>query len=149
MKEIIIQLLSAAAGSVAFGLVFNVRRKYLPLIAALGAVCWGVWLHVDAVFLGEPFIPALASGLITAILVEIFSRILRAPSTIFFLTSTIPLIPGGTLYNFMAAMVEAKKAEAFQYGTRALYISLGIAVGMCIAWAICDFLRKMRARVTN
>ena len=43
-KQQIIQLLSGAAGSVGFGLIFNLRKKYLPLVAAGGFLGWLVYL---------------------------------------------------------------------------------------------------------
>ncbi len=144
MTGILIQLIMAGIGSVAFGLIFNVNKRYLVVIFMLGMLCWGTWLFSESVIPDRVFVTALTAGLVLAIASEIISRLLRAPSTTFFLTATIPVIPGGWLYRFMLAMVETRKEDALQYGMQALIIALGIAVGMSIVWAVCDLIRKIK-----
>lgn len=144
--EMIKELIMAGLGSVAFGLVFNVNKRYLAVIFGLGVLCWGTWLYVDTWMEDNWFVIALITGLVVAVASEIISRILRAPSTIFFLTATIPIIPGGQLYHCMQGIVQGQRAYASDFGTRTLYIALGISIGMSIAWAICDLSRKVRKR---
>ena len=136
----------AGIGSVAFGLVFNVKKKYVPVIFVLGILCWGTWLLSQSVIPDHLFFTALWSGLVMALASEIISRLMKAPSTTFFLTATIPIIPGGQLYRFMLAVVESRAEDAVLYGTGTLIVALGIAVGMSIAWAVCDFNRKIKRR---
>lgn len=146
MMETIIQLVMAGIGSVAFGLIFNVNKKYLAVIFGLGVLCWGTWLYSDSLGKNSIFVTALLAGLVVAIAAEIISRIIKAPSTIFFLTATIPIIPGGQLYHCMQGFITGQKAYAADYGTRTLYVALGISTGMSIAWAVCDLSRKVRRR---
>ncbi len=97
-KQQIIQLLSGAAGSVGFGLIFNLRKKYLPLVAAGGFLGWLVYLLCSRYIWEGVFLPTLAASFATAIFAEVLARVCRAPSTLFFLTAVIPLVPGRTLY---------------------------------------------------
>ena len=106
----IVQLFTGAAGSVAFGILFHMKKKHLPL-AALGGF-----------------------------------RSCRSTSTSFFVTSVIPLIPGSTLYYCMRSVVEGDLHQAWNYGRDTFLYALGIAAGMSIAWAICDFLRKIKGK---
>ncbi|MDD6147356.1 MAG: threonine/serine exporter family protein [Lachnospiraceae bacterium] len=149
MSKIIIELITAGLGSVAFGLIFNVKKKYLPVTFGLGLLCWVAWLYFGSLIGDNLFITSLFTGLAMAIAAEIISRVLRAPSTIFFLTATIPIIPGGPLYHCMVSIVEGNQEMASSYGRATLFIALGISVGMSIAWAICDLSRKIRKRING
>lgn len=113
----IVQLFTGAAGSVAFGILFHMKKKHLPLAA------FGIDLYA-----------------------EILARSCRSTSTSFFVTSVIPLIPGSTLYYCMRSVVEGNLHQAWNYGRDTFLYALGIAAGMSIAWAICDFLRKIRGK---
>ena len=129
----IVQLFTGAAGSVAFGILFHMKKKHLPL-AALGG------------FLGWLFFPTLAAAFGIDLFAEILARSFRSTSTSFFVTSVIPLIPGSTLYYCMRSVVEGNLHQAWNYGRDTFLYALGIAAGMSIAWAICDFLRKIRGK---
>ena len=122
----IVQLFTGAAGSVAFGILFHMKKKHLPL-AALG-------------------FPTLAAAFGIDLYAEILARSCRSTSTSFFVTSVIPLIPGSTLYYCMRSVVEGNLHQAWNYGRDTFLYALGIAAGMSIAWAICDFLRKIRGK---
>ena len=46
----VIQLITGAIGSVAFGLLFHMKTKYLPLAAAGGFLSWLVFLFGEVFF---------------------------------------------------------------------------------------------------
>ena len=60
----------------------------------------------------------------------------------FFALSEIPLIPGSTLYYCMLNAAGGHADEAVSYGLKTFAVALGIAAGMSIVWALCDFSRK-------
>lgn len=144
MRDAIIQLITGAIGSVGFALVFHVRKSYFLHVLSGSVLCWGTYLAATAA-LGstEVFMPTLISGFVTAILAEILARVCKAPSTVFFMTSIIPLIPGRTLFYFMQAIVREQYSQASNYGMATFLTALGIALGMSAAWTICDFSRKI------
>ena len=57
----VIQLITGAIGSVAFGLLFHMKTKYLPLAAAGGFLSWLVFLFGKSLW-GRVFLPALLAG---------------------------------------------------------------------------------------
>ena len=126
MMQVLSQLLSAALGSVGFGLIFNLNRRYLPA-AAVGSV----------------FLANLLAGFCAALYAEILARCCNAPSTPFFITSAIPLIPGSTLYYCMNAVVSSDLRAAEHFGEQTFLAALGIASGMAIAWCLADLRRKL------
>ena len=99
----VIQLITGAIGSVAFGLLFHMKTKYLPLATAGGFLSWLVFLFGKNLW-GSVFLPALLAGFIADVYAEILARICKGTSTSFFVTSVIPLIPGSTLYYCMSSL---------------------------------------------
>lgn len=113
----IIQLFSGAVGCIGFGLIFNLRRRYLPLAAIGGFFGWLVYLLCSLYVWPEGiFLPTLAASFVTAMYAEFLARRCHAPSTPFFLTAVIPLVPGSTLYYCIDALVQNEGTSAQRYG---------------------------------
>ena len=143
----IIQVITGAVGSVGFGLIFNLRKKYILQAAAGGFLSWSIYLLCSHYVRSGIFLPTLAASFGTAIYTEILARVCKAPATIFFITSVIPLIPGKTLYYCMNAIVLNDYAGARQYGSVTFLYSVAIAAGMTMAWVLCDFSRKVHRQL--
>ncbi len=107
-------------------------------LAGGAGIAWLLGVLVPALPTHTPWLYALYA--------EILARSCRSTSTSFFVTSVIPLIPGSTLYYCMRSVVEGNLHQAWNYGRDTFLYALGIAAGMSIAWAICDFLRKIRGK---
>ena len=148
MMQIFSQLLSAALGSVGFGLIFNLNRRYLPAAGVGGFLAWLAYLLASDALHGI-FLANLLAGFCAALYAEVLARCLNAPSTPFFITSAIPLIPGSTLYYCMAAVVSSDPAAAEHFGGSTFLAALGIASGMSIAWCLADLSRKLHALMTR
>ena len=85
MMQVLSQLISAALGSVGFGLIFNLNRRYLPAAAVGGFLAWLAYLLADHA-LSSVFLANLLAGFCAAIYAEILARCCNAPSTPFFIT---------------------------------------------------------------
>ena len=79
----------------------------------------------------------MAAAMITTIYAEIMARVLKAPVAIYSNPSIIPLVPGGSLYYTMAALMAGDQQEFIARGTDTLMTALGIAVGI-IAISVID-----------
>ena len=140
----IIQLAAGAAGCVGFGFLYNLRKSFLPLAAIGGFLSWLVYLLTSHWLFSGIFLPTLTASFATAVYAEILARICHAPSTPFFLTSVLPLVPGSTLYYCIDALVQNEGGNAKQYGINTFLYALAISAGMAIAWTICDMVRKIQ-----
>ena len=106
----------AFLGTAGFALFCGERKKFVPVAALGGVICWGTYLMFDYVGAGL-FFSSLFSAVFAAIFGEVCARILKAPAVIFFTPAVIALIPGRTLYYCAAAMVDNNFALAvYQYG---------------------------------
>ena len=65
----IIQLITGAIGSVGFGILFHIKKKYLPLAAVGGFLSWLVFL-LGKEFWGNVFLPTLLAGFVTDVDVQ-------------------------------------------------------------------------------
>ncbi len=148
MTQAIVQLIMGGLGSIGFGIMFNLNRRYLPAAALGGVLGWFVYL-VTYYWLGTVLMPNLLAGCAAAIYAEILARTYNAPSTPFFIISAIPLIPGRGLYYCMNAVVHNDLALAQQYGRDTFLVALGISGGMAVAWCLVDLNRKLHARLKN
>ena len=73
MMQVLSQLLSAALGSVGFGLIFNLNRRYLPAAAVGGFLAWLAYLLADHA-LSSAFLANLLAGFCAALYAEILAR---------------------------------------------------------------------------
>ncbi|MBQ8562300.1 MAG: threonine/serine exporter family protein [Firmicutes bacterium] len=139
-----LQLGAGAVGSLGFSLLFNVRgAKRLFWCAVGGGVAWGVVLLVQLAG-GTEIAGYLAGSLVLTIYAEIMARLHFCPSTVYIATATIPLIPGGSLYNTMRfAMDEAWSSFAVQ-GLRTLGYAILISAGILIIHTIMNAYRAWK-----
>ena len=107
---------------------------------------WHGWAYLLAAnTLHSVFLANLLAGFCAALYAEILARCCNAPSTPFFITAAIPLIPGSTLYYCMNAVVSNDLSAAEHFGEQTFLAALGIAGGMAIAWCLADLSRKLHA----
>ena len=132
---ILTQLVTAFAGSLGFALLFNIRRDRLFPAAMGGLLAWGVYLLVDPLVAWDVprfFIASLALTLYA----EIMARVKKSPATVFLVSASIPLIPGGSLYTTMQYAVSAQWEAFTTQGMNTLLLAGAIAGGMLCMMAV-------------
>lgn len=139
-----LQLIAAFLGSLGFCLVFQLRRKYLFPAALGGLLCWGVYLLFNDAA-SSVFLPALAASAFAALYAEVLARVMKAPVTLFFISAVIPLIPGGNLFNAMRSAVRSEWETASMHGSMTLQYAVGIALGICLVWALSAMVQSVLA----
>lgn len=140
-----IQLLTAFLGAIGFSLLFHVRGRLILPASIGGMLEWGVYLlglhTMDGIFL-----PCLIASAFSAVYAEVMARLLKAPATVFFLPTIVPLIPGSTLYYMMHYAVQSDWVTAQYYRGLTIQYALGIAAGISLVWAVVDMLHKVKAK---
>ena len=131
-------------GSLGFALLYNIRGRRLVAAAGGGLLCCALFVILGLFIQNEPlkyFIVSLA----TSVYSEIFSRILKTPTTTFIITALIPLIPGGALYYTMSSAFEGDFDIFLTNAISTLLLALALAVGVCIAVAGTRFIMRIKA----
>jgi len=137
------QLITAGLGSLGFALMFNVRRNLLPSAVLGGIIDWGIYLAASEFFDGNVFVSSVAAAAFATIYAEVMARVMKAPSTIFYIPTVVPLIPGGSLFYTMSYAVLGEWPMVQSYGASTLYCALGIAAGMSFVLSVAYTARRM------
>ncbi len=140
----VFELIMAFFGSMGYAVLFHLRKKLMFVASMGGVLTWLVYL-ICVIFMPGVFFPSFIAASIGAFYAEIMARIIKTPSTPFFVVAMIPLIPGSTLYYTMNQVVHGNLTIASIYGVRTLQCAIGIGAGMSLAWALCDLSRKIEA----
>lgn len=131
----VVQILSAGVGSLGFALLFNLGKKNLISATVGGMASWLVYLLCFNSGLGY-FLSAVVCSGFCQIYSEIFARIKKAPATVFYIPTIVPLVPGGGLYYTMYYATRSDWVNFRSYGWQTLQVALGIAVGASFVSAI-------------
>ena len=134
ITEMIVQLLTGTLGSVGFALLFGLRSRYIPFAALGGFLCWGLYL-IGMQIWNVIFFAGLLAAAFSAFYSEIMARVKKAPTTLFYITAVIPLIPGRALYYTCSNVVARDWILAKEFAVLTLQYALSIATGACIVWA--------------
>ncbi len=152
MIGIATELATAVMGTLGFSMIFNVKRERLFAISIGGGLSWAVYLLI---FYNteEIFVSYFIASLTVAVYSEVIARIAKAPANIFLISSIIPLLPGGSLYYTMSALVSRDTAEFYAKGTETALSALGIATGAAIGflgftylfWGYLAIMKRLKA----
>lgn len=148
MKQEIIQIITAAVGTLGFSIYFRVSEKNVIASTLGGAIGWAIYLAAFKLT-GNMFFANFAAALIVYLYSEIMARILKAPANIFLIPGIIPLLPGGPLYYTMYGIVEGDKALFSENGTKTAAITFGIAVGIVVGAVFMSYITKLKNKKTE
>ncbi len=144
----VIQLLTAAIGSLGFAMIFRLRASFLPLAALGGVLNWGIYLILleltDTVFFSCLFASAAA-----AVYAELLAKRMHAPTTVFFVPAVIPSIPGSNLYYTMFGVVRADWGYAGKNAVLTAEYALAIAAGISIVFVVFAAVGRIRSYVKS
>lgn len=143
MLEILINVISAGASTVAFAIYFNAPKKSLIYCAIVGIVGWiSYYLLVSYVF--GSITSNLISAILIAVLSEYFSTKLRMPSTVFIYTGIFMIVPGYAMYHTMEYFANENYLMAFEKGYEAFGLACAIAIGVLIASTFSKSIRRYK-----
>ncbi|NFH31650.1 threonine/serine exporter [Clostridium sporogenes] len=129
MWKNIIQVLMAGVGTLGFTLFFSVAKKHVPAATFGGLLSWTIYLVIYHIT-GSIFLGNMIASMIVCLWSELMARKLKAPTNIFMIPGIIPLLPGGTLYYTMEAMLQRNKKVFIQKGLETVMITIGIVAGI-------------------
>ena len=111
MNQAILQIVCGVLGTFAFALFFHVAPRHLVLATVGGGLSWLLYLLVFAQGNGV-FLSAMAASFGICLWSEIMARVRKAPTNIFLIPGIIPLLPGGSLYYTMNALINGDGAAS-------------------------------------
>ena len=143
MGDMILQLATAFVGSLGFAMLFHVKKERLLLASLGGLLAWGVYLLMGQVS-DQEVVRYFVASVVLTVYAETLARLVKCPATLFIVTASIPLIPGGSLYRTMQYfMMNDLEAFSLQALTTVL-LAVALAVGMLVPTAIFQLGRRVR-----
>ncbi len=131
MKEIIL----AFIGSYCPAILFNIERKNLVWAGLCGAAGWATYKGVLTLS-GRNILGVFAAAIVISILSEVMAKILKTPSTVFYIPSLYPIVPGISAYYTVMYIINDKIAEATAKGLETLGSAGAIAFGILLVSTI-------------
>lgn len=131
-QDLSFQTLTAALGSLAFGIVYKVRNERLPVVAAGGGIGWFLYSVIFCRW-ESIFISNVAASVFATLYSEAMARKRKAPVVVFLLPCLIPLVPGGGLYYTMSYAVLKEMQQCRIYLSNTAEAAIGIAAGVILA----------------
>ena len=143
MGDMILQLATAFLGSLGFALLFHVKKERLLLASLGGLLAWGVYLLMGRATDQDVVRYFIASVALT-VYAETLARLVKCPATLFIVTASIPLIPGGSLYQTMQYFMKNDLASFSGQALTTVMLAVAIAVGMLVPTAIFQLGRRVQ-----
>lgn len=141
MGDMMMQLATAFLGSLGFALLFHVKRERLLAASLGGLLAWGVYLLMGQVT-DQDVVRYFVAAVVLTVYAEVLARMVKCPATLFIVTASIPLIPGGSLYRTMEFFME-NDLEAFsRQALTTVLLAVAIAVGMLFPTSVFQLVRR-------
>ena len=146
-----VELITAFLGSLGFALLFRVRREKLLLASLGGLLAWGIYLLMGFAT-DQDVVRYFAASVVLTVYWEIMARVVKCPGTLFIVTASMPLIPGGSLYHTMQYFMHNDLSACLAQALTTVLLAVSIAVGMLCPTAVFhllhrrDYLRNQREK---
>ena len=132
----ITQTLLAAAGTVAFALLFGVPRRYFPFCGLIGGAGWLLYAALS----GYAGLTPTEATFFATVLVILLSRacavLERCPATVFLIAGIFPLVPGAGIYWTSYYLVTGQMRLAASSGFAAVKAAIAIVLGIVFVFEI-------------
>lgn len=127
----ILQIVAAFFGTLAFAVVFNISKHQLIYCGAVGGLGWCVYL-LSFELTQELIISTFIATVVISIISHILAKLLKNPVTIYQIGGIFPMVPGAGIYKTLYFIVNDDYTQA----TYSLYLTLQIAGGIAVAMVL-------------
>ena len=144
--KLILEVLAAAVGTIAFSVLFYVPRRYYGFCGVCGAAGWVVYslLYKKGI---SPEEATFFAAVTVIFLSRVFAVKERCPATLFMIPGIFPLVPGAGVYWTSYYIVTEELDKASQTGFLALKVAVAIVLGIVFVFEIPQgFFRKLVGR---
>lgn len=134
MKEII----TCVIGTLSFAVLLKVPKDLLFYATFGGLISASISYFLESTG-KNVFIASLFAMAAVAVYSEIIARIRKTPATVILLPSTIPLLPGSTIYYAMQNAVNGNTQNFNYYAAQTAETAIGLGLGAVIVAVLVKF----------
>lgn len=145
MKEAVIQIITATTGALGFSIFFRVSEKNVLASTIGGGLGWALFLLINHLT-SNMFLSNFAAALFVYLYSQIMSGILKAPSNVYLIPGTIPLIPGGALYYTMRGLLDGDKVLFWNNLKTTAIVTFGLAAGIVIGTVMITYAKSLKVK---
>ena len=132
---LIIRSLAAGLGTIAFALMFRVRKRHFVDCGVLGTITWFAYMICIRIWNNEA-IAVFVSGFAAVLASRVLAVLRRCPATVFLMTSLIPLLPGIRLYRTIYYLLMGSAQISMHFGKLCFLTAFTIAVSIAVVQQI-------------
>ncbi len=123
-----IQACIATCSVLLIAIVLDAPKKALPYAALTGGIGW--WIYLLALKFNHIVPSTFVGASAIAVLSHIFSRVHKAPTTVFIISALYPFVPGTSVYKAVYALIVGNYPDFQNYALESLLISGAIATAI-------------------
>lgn len=140
----VIEIISCVVGTIAFSIIMRVPKNSLIIIAVGSTISATIERIITGLY-GD-FTGCLISMVCLSFYCELMARIVKIPTTVILMPSTIPLLPGSSIYYAMFYATQSDTKLFVKYIKSTLYAGLGIALGAVISSTVIKIINYYKTR---
>jgi len=139
-----VQTCVATCSVLLIAIVLDAPKKALPYAALTGGIGWLVYLLV--LKSNHIVFSTFVGASVIAVLSHVFSRIYKAPTTVFIISALYPFVPGTSVYKAVYALIASNYLQFQNYALESLLISGAIATAVFMVDSLASFWYKIKNR---
>lgn len=126
-----LEIILAFLGSYFPAVLFNIERKNLIWAGLCGATGWMAY-KTTLSLTGRGIFAVFIAAVVISLLSEVMAKILKTPSTVFYIPSLYPIVPGISAYYTVMYIIDDKISEAVYKGLETIGSAGAIAFGILL-----------------
>jgi uncharacterized membrane protein YjjB (DUF3815 family) len=127
MREFVLAFL----GSYAPAVLFNIERKNLVWAGLCGATGWAAYKYVLSLTSSNIF-SVFVAAVVISLISEIMAKILKTPSTVFYIPSLFPIVPGISAYQTVLYIINDRLNDSVYKAIETLGSAGAISFGILL-----------------
>ena len=138
-----LDIITCILGTFGFSVLLKVSKQKIVFTiigGAISAAISAIMINNGANIFSATFCAMVA----ICIYSEILARIIKTPANVILLPSTIPLLPGGSLYYSLSFLIHSDKQHFYMYAKETILTGLGIALGAILVSIIITFITDIK-----
>lgn len=146
IRDMLISAIGAFGGTMGFCYLLAAPRRTILPASVNGMIGFLIYVILYRYMKQNIMFSHFMATVAVTVMCEMLARVMRLPSTVFLLTSLVPLVPGYNFYAAMLALVEDNGPLAASQLMIAVQIVAAIAVGAAVTSVIFRMLAQRERR---